>query len=157
MSRKKSTTEKIKIGTVREDRLPVRSVKSSFDGYPDPLEDLEEKEMEIFRRLCDHLRSVQSLFDADTFLLTAAAMNLAQMALILPQLREKGLIQEFENGTRNVSPEYSIFQKANDLFLKHSKHLGLDPRSRQDMLVFLEQGEGDDDDPLAGEMPGFGK
>lgn len=149
MSRKKTTTEKLKEGTIREDRKPVRAKKSSLRGYPKPFEDLSEKETVIFKRLCDHLRDADALHDADTFLLSACAVNLGQMAQIIPELREKGPVQIFENGTRNVSPEYSIFDKCNGLFLRHSKVMGLDPRSRQDMLVFLETGDNEPDDPLA--------
>lgn len=154
MSRKKSTTEKLKEGTIRSDRMPVKTKKSNLIGYPDPFQELSEKEIVIFKKLCDHLREADALFRADTFLLTSAAVNLGQMQEIIPELREKGAVQIFENGTRNVSPEYSIFDKCNGLFLRHSKVLGLDPRSRQDMLIFLEQGEQEDDDPLKNEVPG---
>lgn len=155
MSRKKSTSEKLKEGTLRTDRIVVRSKKSSVTGYPDPFKKLLSGELVIYKRLCDHLRSADALHDADTFILTAAAINLNQMSEIIPELRQNGAVQIFENGTRNVSPEYSIFDKCNSLFLRHSKQLGLDPHSRQNMLIFLEQGEVDEDDPLAGEIPGF--
>ena len=154
MSRKKSTTEKLKEGTIRADRIPARAKKSSLKGYPKPFQELSGTEEVIYKRLCDHLRDADGLFDADTFLLTAAAVNLGQMREIIPELRRMGPVQEFENGTRNVSPEYSIFDKCNSLFLRHSKVLGLDPRSRQDMLIFLEQGESEPDDPLEDEIPG---
>lgn len=155
MSRKKSTSEKLKEGTIRADRMPVKTKKSSLSGYPEPFQELSEKETVIFKKLCDHLRDADALFSADTFLLTSTAVNLGQMQEIIPELREKGAVQTFENGTRNVSPEYSIFDKCNGLFLRHSKVLGLDPRSRQDMLIFLEQGENEPDDPLADEIPGI--
>lgn len=156
MARKKSTSERIKQGTIRPDRIPIKTKKVSIASkYPTPFEPLEHKEEVIYRRLCDHLMDADALHDADTFILTAAAVNLKQMGDIIPELRVNGAIQTFENGTRNVSPEYSVFEKCNSLFLRHSRQLGLDPFSRQNMLIFLEQGDKDDDDPLAGEVPGF--
>lgn len=153
--RQKKTSEKIKEGTIRADRLAFKTKKTGVSNYPEPFEPLEYKEQIIYERLCDHLINADALHDADTFVLTAAAINLNQMAAIIPELRQNGAVQVFENGTRNVSPEYSIFDKCNGLFLRHSKHLGLDPFSRQNMLIFLEQGDKDNDDPLAGEVPGF--
>jgi len=159
MSRRKTETEKKKQGTRNATRERTRKAprRVSLTGLPAPLEDLNNDERKIYARLCNHLLGADALHDVDAYLITAAAVNLNQMRIAIAQLREQGPIQEFDNGTRNVSPEYSIFEKCNNMLRQHSRLLGLDPRSRQDLLIFLESGEGQDDDP-AGEGiggPGF--
>lgn len=145
MNRRKSIAEKKKRNTLEKGKIQkIRN--TGISHYPEPLQELDESERIIYNRLCDHLIGTNSLYDADAFVLTMTAVNLDQIRQIIPELRKKKSIQEFKNGTRNVSPEYSIFEKCNALFLRHSKVLGLDLRSRQELLMFLDQGEDKDKD-----------
>lgn len=147
MSRKKTTIEKQKQGTARRDRVKTLAVPD-LSGFPEPTADLDAKESQVYARLCRHLSGREALFDADAAILTAAAVAIVQNSAAIEKLREAGPIQFFENGTRNVSPEFSTFEKTTALLMRLAKILGLDPRSRQDMTAFLEAGEMAPDDPM---------
>ena len=148
MSRRKSITEKKKQGTARADR--AKTVKRTTpDHWPAPDIDLNETEQAAYSGLCRHLEEAGALFDVDRHLMTLAAVNIAQGVIAMGQLREQGPIQEFENGTRNVSPEYSIFEKCMAAHIRYSRLLGLDPRSRSDLDYFMQEQEEDKVDPIA--------
>ena len=152
MSRKKTTTEKVKTGTIRADRVK-KLAAPDMTGLPEPTADLSADEMKMYTRLCKHLQSRDVLFDADAAILTAAAVAIVQNRKAIQALHDAGPIQYFDNGTRNVSPEYSTFEKTTSLIARLSKSLGLDPKSRQDMTAFLDSGEAAPDDPSDELMP----
>ncbi len=144
---KKSNAEKAKQGTLQKVRQKEMRPSGLDSGYPIPSAELSGLGLEIYNRICKHLDDVDALYDADTFIITQTAVNLAQMRTIIKDMNEQGLIQYFDNGTRNVSPEFSIFEKCSNLFRQHSRMLGLDPYSRLSMEYFINNGEGASDDP----------
>lgn len=147
MSRKKSNDEKKQQGTLKKSRS--KRIKAHIaENWPKPDIDLSDEEQVIYASLCRHLEAAESLFDADAHLLTQVAVNISMGVTAMKKLRDAGPIQYFDNGTRNVSPEWSIFEKACNLFRQHSKMLGLDPRSRLDMEYFLNATE-EEVDPAA--------
>lgn len=148
MPARKSTAEKQKRGTSRGVREKAIK-KESYRGYPDPGVELTEPQQLVYRRVCDHLRTAGILLDIDCYVVGSMAISIDTRNKAIQLMNKVGIIQEFENGTRNLSPEFSAFQKANTEIRMLSKQLGLDPKSRQDMIAFIEQGEQDDDDPLA--------
>lgn len=149
---KVSREEKEKRGTVRT-RDQVRLKQSVLDEYPAPIKDLGPDETRIYNLLCGHLQKVKNLYTVDVAILTAAAINIQMMMHSIEGLQNEGAVQYFENGTRNVSPEFTVFIKSNELFLKHSRQLGLDPRSRQEILAFVEN-TAPDDDPISALLAG---
>lgn len=138
MPRKKTETEKKKAGTARADRRKKAKVHVLQD-WPQPDIEMNETEQMAYAGLCRHLEEAGTLFDVDRHLMTLAAVNIAQGVIAMNALRERGPIQEFDNGTRNVSPEYSIFEKCMAAHIRYSRLLGLDPRSRADLEYFLEK------------------
>jgi len=150
-SRKESGDRKKK-GTYRasEDKQIKRN---PYEGYPDPGIELSDDQITLFHRICDHLKDKDILFDIDTFHIVSYAIAVDSRNKAVQMINKLGLIQEFDNGTRNISPEFSIFKKANEEMRQLSKMLGADPRSRQDLVAFLEQGE-PEHDPLDALMPG---
>lgn len=151
MSRKKSETEKKKQGTARADR--VKAVKARIPkGWPAPDIDMNKTEQQAYAGLCRHLEEVGTLYEVDKHILTIAAVNIGQGVLAMQKLREMGPIQEFENGTRNVSPEYSIFEKCAAMHMRYSRLLGLDPDSRLRMDYFLNEAKEEEKDPIAEAM-----
>lgn len=151
---RKDSDDRKKKGTYRatEDK---KMQKNNYKGYPDPGIELSDEQMILYRRICDHLKAKQALYDVDTFMIASYAVAVDTRNKAVEMMNKLGLIQEFDNGTRNISPEFSIFKKANEEMRQLSKMLGGDPRSRQDLVIFIEEGE-PDHDPLAdlmGEAP----
>jgi len=128
--------------------------KNVLSGLPAPIAELDSDEQNMYARLCNHLLSVDALYDADAAVITFAAVNINQARQAIKALKAAGPIQEFENGTRNVSPEYSVFEKCNTMFKVHSQRLGLDPKSRQDIIAFIESGADEATDPAADALGG---
>lgn len=150
MSTRKSDTEKRKRGTARPVRM--KSVrKSEYKGYPDPGVKLSLEQGKIYKRICDHLKSAGILLDTDCYVIGSMAVSIDARNTAIKLMSQTGMIQEYSNGARNLSPEFSIFQKANTEIRQLSKQLGLDPRSRQDITAFLNQEE-EEVDPIAEAM-----
>lgn len=147
MSRKKTESEKIREGTLRQARnkAPARAVRT---GYPEPTAELTAQGLKVYNALCRHLDSREILFEADAALLTATAVTVEKLSEAINDLNVQGTVQVFDNGTRNVSPELSVFEKLTALLMRESRLLGLDPRARQDLLAFLDDGEQAPDDPM---------
>lgn len=51
------------------------------------------------------------------------------------EIESKGRLQEFANGTKNVSPEWSVKTKSSDMILKYAKELGLSPAVRKALVA----------------------
>lgn len=144
--------ERKKRGTFRADK-DKQLQKSQYEGYPNPGIELTDEQMVLFRRICDHLKEKDILLDIDTFHIVSYAIAVDSRNKAVQMMNKLGLIQEFDNGTRNISPEFSIFKKANEEMRQLSKMIGGDPKSRQDMVAFLDEGE-PEHDPLDNLMPG---
>lgn len=142
----KNTADRKKKGTYRKSE-DKQVLKSETEGYPDPGLKLTEQQEVIYKRVCEHLMAKQALFDVDTFMIASFAVAVDTRNKAVEMMNALGLIQEFENGTRNISPEFSVFKKANEEMRQLSKMIGGDPRSRQDLTIFLAKEE-DSVDPL---------
>lgn len=143
--RKVSEAEKKKRGTTdtRRTKTPVVKV---LENYPQPTSELSEPETEIYNRICKHLMENGALYDADCFIVTHCAKNLGLADWAWKEMLKQGAIQTFQNGARQVSPEWAVYKNAVELFMKQSRLLALDPKSRLDHNYFLDNEEEDDDE-----------
>ena len=147
MSQKLSKTEKQKRGTnraVRDKKINVKDISQ----HPHPGVDLTLSQSTIYNRICDHLKEHGALMDIDCYIVGCMAVAIDVRNEAIRLMNAEGLIQEFENGTRNLSPEFSAFQKANNEIRQLSKCLGMDARSRLTMDYFMEKKE-EPVDPIA--------
>lgn len=147
MPRRTSTQDKRKKGTTRSERQATPKIVV-LEQYPAPVCALSDEAVNYYNLICKHLEEHGALLDADAFTITYAAQSASLANEYWVKMVQMGCIQEFQNGARQVSPEWAVYRNAVQDFIKHSKNLGLDPRSRQDMQYFLENGESDSDDPM---------
>lgn len=149
MPRRTSAKDKEKKGTARADRQVKPKIVMSSE-YPSPVIPLSDSGIDFYNRICKHLHENGALLDADAFVITYAAQAADLAATHWVMMQAEGTIQVFQNGARQVSPEWAVYRNAVADFMKHSRALGLDPRSRSDLKYFLENGESDSDDPMDG-------
>lgn len=144
MAKRISQEKKTQKGTSRGVRN--KSVKrQDVVGYPDPGVEITESQMKIYQRICDHLQAYSALVDVDCYIIASMSVAIDTRNEAIKLMVAEGLIQEFENGTRNISPEFSIFKKANEEIRQLSKFLGMDPRSRSSIPSFLDAPTGKED------------
>lgn len=95
---------------------------------------LERVQRQYFDRLVK-LIGDGSLSDADVFLLENAAKCLAVMKQAENAMDSEGIIQVFQNGSRQVSPEWAVWRNAARDFEMYVKHFGLSPKARKDLDI----------------------
>lgn len=69
--------------------------------------------------------------DADQFMVEAAAQALKTMYDTHREMLDKGAVQKFKNGTRQVSPEWVVWRNAINDFKGLASELGLSPKARK--------------------------
>lgn len=151
--RKLSVKEKQQRGTLRADQA-YKPARAEYEGYPDPPRKLTEAQTATYKQICNYLKNYGALMDADAILIAPLAVAISLQNEAADLLAEHGLIQVFKNGTRNVSPELSAFEKASALVAKLARELGVGVRSRDGLSVFLDVEE-ERPDPLADLMAQF--
>ena len=102
---------------------------------PEPYIKLDAWERKTYNRICGWLSDKGHLEDVDNFIICNAvkSLSLAKNALIEMSEPDKGAVQTFENGTRQVSPEWAVWKNSIKDFETCARHLGLSPKIRQDM------------------------
>jgi len=92
---------------------------------------LTRKERAYFNAVCSFLEERGLLETVDSLLLSMLAKNVALWRDIAERVTSADdLIQEFENGTTNVSAMQSAKDKAENAILKIASRLGLSPMDR---------------------------
>lgn len=135
---RKSNSKKELQGTGRSDRQRTPKL-SVLDGYPEPSAKLNKDEQEIYNALCKHLDENGALMEADAFLCTMFAQSMHKYLQAAYKCRGNGTIQVYKNGTRQVSPEYTVFKDERANLLKMGKLLGLDPKARLELEYFQDR------------------
>lgn len=144
MGKRKSESEKSLKGTTEKSRVRVPRMQL-LEGYPDPVTNLNAKEREVYERLCNHLHENGALMDADAMICTMFAQSMVKYIDAAYKCRGKGTIQTYKNGTRQISPEYTVFKEERANLLKMGVALGLSPRARLDMEYFHEKRDNEAD------------
>lgn len=132
--RKTPTPHKEKSGTLVV--LPL--------GFPDPPDDLKPGARACYYRIAEHIAEAKALFPIDSLIIAQAAYWLDLMKRTLDQHGED-FISVYPNGTKQVSPYFTIIDKAEAHATKYFRLLGIGPKARQELLAFN-----------AGKAPGAG-
>ena len=108
----------------------------------------------MFDKLVLFLSDQNHLQSVDVFMLTMCVKTwtMVENALTELQAEDKGPVQKFQNGTRQISPEQIVFEHAEKAFHKYVDHLGLSPRARKTLIAQIAA-DTPNDDPFA-QMPG---
>lgn len=106
-----------------------------------------------WRKLVAFLEEQKQLQNVDAFVLTLCVKSWSRIEQSLDNLATMGAIQEFENGTRQLSPEQVVYNKTQAEFMGYVAQLGLSPKARKSLLTQLAPPDTADDDPFAA-MPG---
>lgn len=85
-----------------------------------------------FNKLVD-LIGEDNLDPKDVIELQNAATCLFFIDQAEEKIKEHGAIQKFTNGTRNISPEFTMWKNAVTMMEKYTKHFGLSPKARADL------------------------
>ncbi len=105
--------------------------------YPQPYTELNEEEAKIYARLWESVKSFIGIQDVDNFIITTVALKLNMAAEALGRIKnsESGQpIHQFENGTKQVSPDYTVFRTMSEEAAKLLEKAGLTPKARKDLL-----------------------
>jgi P27 family predicted phage terminase small subunit len=112
--------------------------KKKFDSYTD----LSLIEKRFFNQLSDHLKEIGLFSEADNVIITRTAKVMALLEQADKDLK-KGQIQDFPNGTRQVSPEHTVYKNHLSTLVSLLKDLGLTPAARNRMKLDLTEKETD--------------
>lgn len=120
--------------------------------FPPPYTKLNRKERKIYDRIWKRVSEFIGVDDIDNFVITSAAQQLNMAAEALERIKEENNgqpYQTYENGTRQVSPDYTVFKTMTGEAQKSLERAGLLPKGRKDLGVFDEPEEKEVDPILA--------
>lgn len=138
--RKLTKAETDKRGTTRPSRT-TKPIRAEYDGYPDPGTTLTPEQSAVYKRACDYLKQYGALMDIDATLIVSFAGAVVMRNQSLQLIAGEGLIQEYSNGTRAVSPELTVFTQTTALVDKFARVLGIGVKGRDGLAVFMEKEE----------------
>jgi len=128
---------------------PPSSLLESGGKHPtDPPDWLNPEGKEIYRRLIRHLQSVDSMWAIDFILVEQAAYWKSLHIQAIKDLKQAEMIQTFETGARQMSPEFQVVDKIDTRVLKYYDLLGIGPKAREDIAVFNTTGGSESEDPF---------
>lgn len=110
--------------------------------YPPPYTKLNAEELKIYTRIWERVSDIIGTDDVDNFIITMAAQKLHLAASAMDKIKkdEKGLpVQEFENGTRQVSPFYTIYKAQTMEAAQLLEKAGLTPKARKEHIKEVEE------------------
>ena len=137
MKRKASDTKSVQ-GTARKDRALMTAVVD-LPTPPPPQKYLPKVAHKYYDGIMAHLVSTKQLRNVDSFMVSMAANWIyiyEKHAALVNKYSCSGAIQKFKNGTKNVSPEWSVMVKADEKIQQYSRKFGMDLRSRETLLAF---------------------
>lgn len=154
MSGKKSSKQKELEGTDRPDRsgeIP------SVDEIPAPSKGFPREARPFYDLFAQHLLDNKALQNVDSIVLERAAKCALRLDKAEKEMDAKGAIQTYKTGNRNISPEYTLFDKTEKRFLEYCSLLGISPKARHLMAGSFEKKKETKKDPFAmigGHQPG---
>ncbi len=115
---------------------------------------LTSKEKKMFDSLARFLVDQNHLQSVDSYTLSLCVRTWSMLEDSLEKLEEKGPVQTFSNGTRQISPERVVYEHAEKGFLNYVNQFGLSPRARRALMAQIAS-DNPADDPFE-YMPGTG-
>ena len=132
------TTENSRVTTVKPPTtlfLSGTNLPDSFSEPPDYLSELPGANT-IFYGLAHHCHGVSPLYPVDVHIIGQAAYWLALFAKTVLETRGN-LIQTFESGAQQISPQFQIVEKCDQKVQKYFVLLGVGMKSREAIDAFL--------------------
>ena len=77
---------------------------------------------------------------ADDHMIELTAQTLKTTYDAYKLLGQNGFTQTFKNKTRQVSPEWTVYNKCVDQYMSLAKELGLSPKARRDLQAQIMKG-----------------
>lgn len=142
--RKKNDNMKVVQGTARKDR---KATTKSKDVIPLPDRPMDESVKRVYFRIAEHLKDHNALLEVDVDLIYQAAKCVVRMYAFESLMESEGSIQIFQNGTRQLSPEYVLFDKERSAFYAICDRMGIGVKSREKIAAFQVSKE-DEEDPI---------
>ena len=139
--KKISNSLKILQGTLQDSKV------KNYEGesIPGSIFSLTKQEQSIYDKIRLHLESNSASAEIDCIYISVAAKIVGQLILNAKALNTEGCIMTYQNGTRQVSAEWTAFKQSFDAFKDISKVLGLDPKSRLSMDYFINMNDSQED------------
>ena len=140
MSRAKTQEQKELEGTDRVDRKGKMKVTDGFI-IPKPQNFLDKAGIEIYNDIAKVLQDAKTIHLGDSLVLSMFAQTVktyrdAIDTISLPKSKGGGTIQEYKNGTTNVSPAYTVMTKCEAIILTYARRFGLDTESREKLVSY---------------------
>lgn len=143
---KKSDARKDLAGTTENSRLtkpkpPTNlvlgggSLPDTFKQLPDYLKDIEGAD-KIFYALAHHCNSATPLYQVDVHVIAQAAYWLGMFAQASQDANGR-MIQTFDSGAQQISPQFQILEKCDQKVQKYFSLLGVGMKSREAISAFL--------------------
>lgn len=110
--------------------------------YPPPFMPLNRSQRKYYDRIWSFVSENIGLEDVDNFVITLAAQHLNMAAEALKRIDKDANgkpLQTFENGTRQVSPDYTIYKSMSDQAMKMLEKSGVLPKARKDLGLLDEE------------------
>lgn len=118
------------------------------DILPDPPVELTDAGRKMYDKVGQYLIKNGLFKSVDVILLFALVIQWEDHVFFARESREKGRIQVFPNGTRQMSPEHSGLQKSLEKIYKLSDKLGIGEGARKKLGIFEGEGVVDPVDEL---------
>jgi P27 family predicted phage terminase small subunit len=108
---------------------------------------LSETEEEIVQLMKSHLEEADASQKVDIMTINLTARLLTVLNKAAENVLANNGVMTFPNGTKQVSPEWSIFKQGMEMYNDMSDRLGLDPKSRL-KLEYFSRLDKKDEDPI---------
>lgn len=119
---------KVEDKTVKQVKHELKAIgRSDFA----PIFDLDEEALNVFNLVVDYLDERGLIESVDSITVTMLAKSLAVYMTMARAVQTQGdIVQQFENGSSNVTGAFTAMNKAQDQVMKLSAKLGLSPMDR---------------------------
>lgn len=131
------------------DRPGRDRVYSGGSDYPAPPVTLTADELPFYRAICKHLALHSAILPIDAFTIAQAAQVAHLNQWAYSEMRKTGAVQQFETGSRQISPEFTVWKATREAWAALAKELGLTVKARVLMPDIFAQEPEDEPDPIA--------
>jgi len=135
--KKKTTKEKELSGTNRPDR--TKSAKKTDIEIPKPESYLNDEQIEIYNRICEHISEHSLLQTIDSLYVSQVAVAYYNVSKYTKITNKEGLVQKYESGATNTSGYYNALKGERDFLKDANRQLGLTVKAREDLNSFSER------------------
>jgi phage terminase small subunit len=124
------------------------SEKKELRDIPEPQSFVVDGARIFYLQICEHLIENNMIKEIDSMILSSFAMTMmmhSKMALLIGDGNLHHLIQTYDSGAKQVTPEFTIFMKTSDKLDKFYAQLGIGPKNRESIEAFVSKGVEDEE------------